>query len=157
MLATRAGALEIPLALQTMAQSGRFDALQARGCGCIRGETYHFEIRRHRIGQGQRHHRRPASDRHTSIANAKLTVENDDQAEGCACTRRAWRWAQCAVEMANLLKAVKRNQPGKSRRDIAPANSSARASDAAPPVGGPDEAAQIRVRGRSGRRFRSCP
>ena len=38
-----AGALEIPLALQWMAQSGRFDALVAVGA-VIRGDTYHFEI-----------------------------------------------------------------------------------------------------------------
>src|SRR2546427_12745035 len=37
------GALEIPLALQWMAQSGRFDALVALGA-VIRGETYHFEV-----------------------------------------------------------------------------------------------------------------
>jgi 6,7-dimethyl-8-ribityllumazine synthase len=37
------GALEIPLALQTMAGSGRFDALIALGA-VIRGETYHFEV-----------------------------------------------------------------------------------------------------------------
>jgi 6,7-dimethyl-8-ribityllumazine synthase len=37
------GALEIPLALQWMAQSGRFDALAALGV-VVRGETYHFEI-----------------------------------------------------------------------------------------------------------------
>src|ERR1043165_7755769 len=37
------GALEIPLALQWMAQSGRFDALAAVG-GVIRGEAYHFQI-----------------------------------------------------------------------------------------------------------------
>src|SRR5512135_2876077 len=38
-----AGALEIPLALQWMAQSGRFDALAALGA-VVRGDTYHFEI-----------------------------------------------------------------------------------------------------------------
>src|SRR5260221_2752455 len=37
------GALEIPLTLQWMAQSGRFDALVAIGA-VIRGETYHFEV-----------------------------------------------------------------------------------------------------------------
>ena len=37
------GALEIPLALQWLAQSGRFDALVALGC-VIRGETHHFDI-----------------------------------------------------------------------------------------------------------------
>jgi 6,7-dimethyl-8-ribityllumazine synthase len=37
------GALEAPLALQRLAQSGDFDALVALGA-VIRGETYHFEI-----------------------------------------------------------------------------------------------------------------
>ncbi len=37
------GALEIPLALQWLAQSGRFEALAAVGC-VIRGDTYHFDI-----------------------------------------------------------------------------------------------------------------
>ena len=37
------GALEIPLVLQTMAQTGSFDALVALGA-VIRGETYHFEV-----------------------------------------------------------------------------------------------------------------
>ena len=42
-IVTAPGALELPLVLQTMAQSERFDALVALGC-VIRGETYHFEI-----------------------------------------------------------------------------------------------------------------
>ena len=42
-IATVPGALEIPLTLQTMAQSDRFDALIALGA-VIRGETYHFEV-----------------------------------------------------------------------------------------------------------------
>ena len=37
------GALEIPVTLQWMAQSGRFDALAAVGV-VIRGETHHFEV-----------------------------------------------------------------------------------------------------------------
>ena len=37
------GALEIPVALQWMAQSGRYDALVAVGA-VIRGDTYHFEL-----------------------------------------------------------------------------------------------------------------
>src|SRR5262245_37515762 len=37
------GALEVPLALQKMANTGKFDALIALGA-VIRGETYHFEI-----------------------------------------------------------------------------------------------------------------
>src|SRR6185437_6719198 len=42
-LVTVPGALEIPLALQRLAQSGRHDALVALGA-VIRGDTYHFEI-----------------------------------------------------------------------------------------------------------------
>ena len=42
-IATVPGALEIPLALQSMAQSRRYDALIALGA-VLRGETYHFEV-----------------------------------------------------------------------------------------------------------------
>src|SRR5262245_66436595 len=42
-LLTVPGALEVPLALQRLAQSGDYDALVALGA-VIRGDTYHFEI-----------------------------------------------------------------------------------------------------------------
>lgn len=101
-LATVPGALEIPLTLQTMAQSGKFDALVALGC-VIRGETYHFEVVSNESSRG-------VTDVQLNtgipIANAILTVENDDQAE-VRMTQKGMEAAQCAVEMANLLKAVK--------------------------------------------------
>ena len=37
------GALEVPCALQALAESDKYDALIALGC-IIRGETYHFEL-----------------------------------------------------------------------------------------------------------------
>ena len=37
------GALEVPTALQALAERGRYQALIALGC-IIRGETYHFEL-----------------------------------------------------------------------------------------------------------------
>jgi 6,7-dimethyl-8-ribityllumazine synthase len=43
LVVTVPGALETPLALQRIAQSGEFDALVALGA-VIRGDTYHFEI-----------------------------------------------------------------------------------------------------------------
>src|SRR3974390_1928577 len=43
LVVTVPGALEAPLALQRLAQSGEFDALVAVGA-VIRGDTYHFEI-----------------------------------------------------------------------------------------------------------------
>ncbi|GAB1394747.1 6,7-dimethyl-8-ribityllumazine synthase [Rhodocyclaceae bacterium] len=101
-LVTVPGALEIPLTLQTMAQSGKFDALVALGC-VIRGETYHFEIVSNESARG-------VTDVQLNtgipIANAVLTVENDDQAE-VRMLQKGTEAAQCAVEMANLLKAVK--------------------------------------------------
>ena len=40
---TVAGALEVPLMLQTLAERDEFDALIALG-SVIRGETYHYEL-----------------------------------------------------------------------------------------------------------------
>jgi 6,7-dimethyl-8-ribityllumazine synthase len=42
-LVTVPGALEIPFALQKLAETGEFDGLVALGA-VIRGETYHFEL-----------------------------------------------------------------------------------------------------------------
>jgi 6,7-dimethyl-8-ribityllumazine synthase len=92
------GALEIPCALQAMAESDKFDALVALGC-IIRGETYHFELVANESGAAVT---RLALDYQLPIANAILTVENLGQAmarqdeKGCDAAR-------VAVEMANLL------------------------------------------------------
>ena len=51
LLVTVPGALEVPLALQKMAESGQFDALIALGA-VIRGETYHFELVSNESGAG---------------------------------------------------------------------------------------------------------
>ena len=102
-LATVPGALEIPLVLQTMAQSGQYDALVAIGC-VIRGETYHFEIVANESSRGVTEVQLTTG---IPIANAVLTTENEDQAE-VRMHQKGMEAAQCAVEMANLLKAVKR-------------------------------------------------
>lgn len=101
-LATVPGALEIPLTLQTMAQSGKYDALVALGC-VIRGETYHFEVVSNESSRGVTDVQLATG---VPIANAVLTVESDDQAE-VRMHQKGMEAAQCAVEMANLLKAVK--------------------------------------------------
>lgn len=101
-LATVPGALEIPLTLQTMAQSGRFDALVALGC-VIRGETYHFEIVANESARGVTEVQLTTG---IPVANAVLTTEDDDQAL-VRMHQKGMEAAQCAIEMANLLKAVK--------------------------------------------------
>lgn len=100
-LASVPGALEIPLVLQQMAQSGRFDALIALGA-VIRGDTYHFEIVANEsargVGEVQLHSGVP-------IANAILTTDTDEQAEDRMSTKGA-EAALVAIEMANLLKEM---------------------------------------------------
>ncbi|TAK97176.1 MAG: 6,7-dimethyl-8-ribityllumazine synthase [Aquabacterium sp.] len=92
------GALEVPVALQAMADSERFDALVALGC-IIRGETYHFELVSNESGAGVT---RVSLDHHVPVANAILTVENQEQAEA-RVDEKSRDAARVAVEMANLL------------------------------------------------------
>ena len=70
------GALEAPLALQKMANTGKFDALVALGA-VIRGETYHFEVVSNESASGIT---TVALDTGVPIANGILTTENDAQA-----------------------------------------------------------------------------
>ena len=100
-IATVPGALEIPLVLQSMANSRRYDALVALGA-VIRGETYHFEVV---SNDACRAIMEVQLDTGIPVANGILTCETDEQAEvrmqpkGSDC-------AQAAVEMANLQKAL---------------------------------------------------
>jgi 6,7-dimethyl-8-ribityllumazine synthase len=95
------GALEIPLVLQTMAQSGRYDALVALGA-VIRGETYHFEVV---SNDSCRAVMDVQLDTGIPIANGILTCESDEQAEA-RMQQKGSDCAQAAVEMANLQKAL---------------------------------------------------
>jgi 6,7-dimethyl-8-ribityllumazine synthase len=101
-LVTVPGALEIPLALQTMAQSGKYDALVALGC-VIRGETYHFEIVSNESARGITDVQLATG---VPIANAVLTTENDDQAL-VRMAQKGKEAALAAIEMANLQKTIK--------------------------------------------------
>jgi len=95
------GALEVPCALQALAETENFDALIALGC-IIRGETYHFELVANESGAAVT---RLALDYQLPIANAILTVENLAQAEARQ-TEKGRDAARVAVEMANLLDAL---------------------------------------------------
>ena len=95
------GALEIPLALQKMAESVQFDALIALGA-VIRGETYHFELVSNESGAGIS---RVALESGIPIANAVLTTENEEQADVRMAEKGADA-ARVAVEMANLAIAL---------------------------------------------------
>jgi 6,7-dimethyl-8-ribityllumazine synthase len=92
------GALEVPVALQAMAEKDGYDALIALGC-IIRGETYHFELVANESAAGVT---RVALDYKLPIANAILTTENLAQAVARQ-DEKGRDAARVAVEMANLL------------------------------------------------------
>ena len=95
------GALEVPLALQTLAATADFDALVGLGC-VVRGETFHFEIVAEQSAAGLA---RVALDHHVPVVNAILTTESDEQARA-RVVEKGVDAARVAVEMANLLWAL---------------------------------------------------
>ena len=101
------GALEIPLALQTLAlerrgiTGPRYHALVALGC-VVRGETYHFDIVANESARGILDVQLETG---IPIANGVLTTESDAQAEARAAVKGA-ESARVAVEMANTLRAI---------------------------------------------------
>ena len=92
------GALEVPVALQALAEKDEYDALIALGC-IIRGETYHFELVANESGAGVS---RIALDYQLPVANAILTTKNLEQAIARQ-TDKGRDAARVAVEMANLM------------------------------------------------------
>lgn len=95
-----AGALEIPLALQWMAQSGRFDALVAIGA-VVRGDTYHFEVVSNESARGVMD---VALEFGIPVANGILTT--DDEAQALARADKGAEAVRVAVEMARLRSAL---------------------------------------------------
>jgi len=92
------GALEIPIALQALAEKGGYDALVALGC-VIRGETYHFELVANESAAGVT---RVSLDYQLPIANVILTTENIEQAVARQ-VEKGRDAARVVVEMCNLL------------------------------------------------------
>ncbi|MGL4766939.1 MAG: 6,7-dimethyl-8-ribityllumazine synthase [Formosimonas sp.] len=108
------GALEIPLALQMLAQTEEFDALIALGA-VVRGETYHFELVANESGAGIT---KVGLDFNMPIANAVLTTENDEQALARMSTKGR-EAAQVAIEMACLYEGIDALMGGNADEDDA--------------------------------------
>jgi 6,7-dimethyl-8-ribityllumazine synthase len=94
------GALEIPIALQWLAQSGRYDALVAVGA-VIRGDTYHFEVVANESARGVME---VALECGLPIANGILTTNDEAQAE--ARLEKGAEAVRVAIEMAKLKKRL---------------------------------------------------
>ena len=95
------GALEVPLALQRMAQTGDYDALVALGA-VIRGDTYHFEIVASESAAGVASVQLEFG---IPIGNGILTTDTDEQARVRAA-EKGRDAALAALEMANLMSAI---------------------------------------------------
>ena len=95
-----AGALEIPLALQWLAQSGRFDALVAIGA-VIRGDTYHFEVVANESARGVMD---VTLEFGIPVANGILTT--DDEAQARDRKDKGAQAVRAALEMARLKRQL---------------------------------------------------
>ena len=95
------GALETPLALQRLAQSGDFDALVALGA-VIRGETFHFAIVANESAAGLASVQLEFG---IPIGNGILTCDTDAQA-AARMDAKGFEAAMAALELANLLDAI---------------------------------------------------
>lgn len=104
-VATVPGALEIPLALKTLAGTGRVDALIALGA-VIRGETYHFEVVANDACRAIMELQMTAG---IPVANGVLTTEDDPQA--LARLHKGAECAQVVVEMVNLMREISHLRP----------------------------------------------
>jgi 6,7-dimethyl-8-ribityllumazine synthase len=90
------GALEIPIALQWLAQSGRYDALVALGA-IVRGDTYHFDVVANESARGVMD---VMLDFGLPVANGILTT--DDEAQANARLDKGAEAVRVAIEMARL-------------------------------------------------------
>jgi 6,7-dimethyl-8-ribityllumazine synthase len=114
------GAFDIPVVAKQMAASGKHDAIIALGA-VIRGATPHFEYVSAECASGLT---RASLDTGVPIAFGVLTTDNEDQARERAGQNTTPKGsgnahvdtltgnkgadaALCAIEMANLLKALK--------------------------------------------------
>jgi 6,7-dimethyl-8-ribityllumazine synthase len=100
------GAVEIPLAAKTMAQSGRFDALVTLGA-VIRGATSHYDYVCGMVSSGVE---RVSLDSGVPVIFGVLTVDTIEQAierAGSKAGNKGAEAASAAVEMATLLPQLR--------------------------------------------------
>ncbi len=100
------GAIEIPLALEAMAKSGKYDALIALGC-VIRGATYHFEVVANECAKGIT---QVTLQNQTIVSNGVLTTNTIDEAvqrAGSKAGNKGSEAAAAALEMINVMRQLK--------------------------------------------------
>jgi 6,7-dimethyl-8-ribityllumazine synthase len=99
------GSFEIPLVAQTVAKSGRFDAVVCLGT-VIRGQTPHFEYVAGEVTKGIAH---VGLQTGVPVLYGIVTADTLEQAidrAGVKAGNKGFEAAMSAVEMVNLLKSV---------------------------------------------------
>jgi len=100
------GSFEIPLLCKQMADTGRCDAIVCLG-SLIRGSTIHFDILSAEVTKGLA---TVMLDSGIPVSFGIITTDTIEQAVERAGTKmgnKGWQAAESAIEMANLVKAVK--------------------------------------------------
>lgn len=100
------GSFEIPVALNALAQTGRYSALLALGC-VIRGATSHYDHIASAVTSGVSS---AALSNGLPVSFGVITVESIEQAIERAGSKAGNKGAEAAVvaiEMANLLRKIK--------------------------------------------------
>lgn len=99
------GSWEIPLAVQSLAGSRRYDGIVALGA-LIRGQTAHFDVLAHSVATALA---RVAADARVPVGFGLLTAYTLDQAMERASAEagnKGWEAAQAAIEMVDLLAGL---------------------------------------------------
>ena len=100
------GAFEMPLVAQTLAQSGRFDAVICLGC-VIRGATSHYDYVCSQAASGVLN---AGLSSGVPVIFGVLTTENLEQAferAGSKAGNKGGEAMMAAIEMANLMRQIK--------------------------------------------------
>ncbi|MEB3196562.1 MAG: 6,7-dimethyl-8-ribityllumazine synthase [Candidatus Sericytochromatia bacterium] len=108
------GAFEIPLMAQTAAESGRYGAVAALGA-VIRGATPHFD---YVAGEAAKGIQAAALSTGTPVVFGVLTTDTIEQAIERAGTKggnKGWEAGMTAIEMANMMRAVRAASPSAVR------------------------------------------
>lgn len=100
------GSFEIPFLAKRMASSGRFDAVICLGA-LIRGGTIHFDVLSAEVTKGVA---QAGLETGVPITFGVITTDTLEQAIERAGTKmgnKGWEAAESAIELVNLLKAIK--------------------------------------------------
>ena len=100
------GAYELPLVAQKLAETGKFDAIICLGC-VIRGATTHYDYVCNEAAKGIA---KVGMDHGLPVMFGVVTTESIEQAierSGTKAGNEGWEVALGAVEMINLMGAIK--------------------------------------------------